>query len=163
MSLTNFSHSGACSLNKWMLLSYPLPNPLLDHIGPQRQAHITENVADLTAVKENTYEDVPPYLKEEPPEACPSKDWRNIQEERMSSSDHSRAPLLQPIGLCSHIIRYEHTRESQVLRMFTGASMTVRKSLQLTRKFQRYGSLKKHLTHLQIVRKEVEATENVHY
>ncbi|XP_067902673.1 transmembrane protein 263-like [Heterodontus francisci] len=36
--------------------------------GPDRPAQITESMADLTAVKENTYEDVPPYLREEPPE-----------------------------------------------------------------------------------------------
>ncbi|XP_048402001.1 transmembrane protein 263-like isoform X1 [Stegostoma tigrinum] len=39
--------------------------------GPDRQAQITESVTDLTAVQDSTYEDVPPYLKEEPPEGCP--------------------------------------------------------------------------------------------
>ncbi|XP_078077086.1 transmembrane protein 263 [Mustelus asterias] len=41
--------------------------------GPDRRAQITESMTDLTAVKDSTDEDVPPYLKEEPPEE-PKKD-----------------------------------------------------------------------------------------
>ncbi|XP_048402003.1 transmembrane protein 263-like isoform X3 [Stegostoma tigrinum] len=49
--------------------------------GPDRQAQITESVTDLTAVQDSTYEDVPPYLKEEPPEE--SKRDLGIQEPGM--------------------------------------------------------------------------------
>ncbi|XP_051885298.1 transmembrane protein 263-B-like isoform X1 [Pristis pectinata] len=36
--------------------------------GPERQAQITESMADMTDVADTTQEDVPPYLREEPPE-----------------------------------------------------------------------------------------------
>ncbi|XP_067850263.1 transmembrane protein 263-B-like isoform X2 [Heptranchias perlo] len=49
--------------------------------GPDRQAQITESVADLTDVTDSTYEDVPPYLREEPPEE-PKKE-HTVQEPGM--------------------------------------------------------------------------------
>ncbi|XP_072905915.1 transmembrane protein 263-like isoform X2 [Hemitrygon akajei] len=36
--------------------------------GPERQAQITESMADTTDVAETVQEDIPPYLREEPPE-----------------------------------------------------------------------------------------------
>ncbi|XP_059832066.1 transmembrane protein 263-B-like isoform X3 [Hypanus sabinus] len=49
--------------------------------GPERQAQITESMADTTDVAETVQEDIPPYLREEPPEE-PKKEL-DVQEPGM--------------------------------------------------------------------------------
>ncbi|XP_078271670.1 transmembrane protein 263 [Rhinoraja longicauda] len=49
--------------------------------GPEKQAQITESMGDVTDVSDSTQEDIPPYLREEPPEE--SKKELAVQEAGM--------------------------------------------------------------------------------